>query len=631
MVLALFAACNKNDLQNSGPDKPVAQFKADTSVVLPGSFVVLTSDQKPAKDSFRVLLGTTSVVLLKTDSNKMTFQVPVLPAGMYKLNLKAAGGQDSLALIIAPYTPVANPAAYLGQLQTTLQQLTDSLGQYQVSGLSTTAELSFIRQLQVVISRSMNSLSADQQQLLALLAQQAAFDSRSVLPFADTTYVIQRTTQQADPAALLEQELNQALQAYQTLQPLATQAGLLSKLWMAGARNSDGITYQLVTQLYTIQKLRLRLQVHRASNVAGIASGEFLTTNGSGTTAQPLQAVRGRSVVQQFRARFRTLEAGDGALLNGKAGALFQNTAQLTTNDQLLGQQWQQVKTRFGTALSDVQAGYPLYQNPIPAQSKSKLAPVPAGALTITNVSHSKIAVTAAVEPGNALRLSFSSSDSLLAEGTPFTFQVTYSQPLLQRTVTFTEQALFQNYASVTIGTQVWMSENLAVTKFRNGDNIPYVGWGPTWATLKTPAWCFYNNDPATVPVYGLLYNWYAVGDPRGLAPAGWHVARKAEWTNLVAFTGGGAAAGGALKAVSPLWVAPNTGATNSSGFTALPGGMRGNGGTYVGLGLNGGWWTADAYGPNGAWFYSLSNNQTAVYVGGASKQDGYSVRCIRD
>ena len=96
------------------------------------------------------------------------------------------------------------------------------------------------------------------------------------------------------------------------------------------------------------------------------------------------------------------------------------------------------------------------------------------------------------------------------------------------------------------------------------------------WATLTTGAYCYYNNDSATyAATYGKLYNWYAVNDPRGLAPAGWHVPSDAEWTELINCLGGEDVAGGKMKAVSALWYSPNTGATNSSGFTGLPGGYR--------------------------------------------------------
>ena len=113
------------------------------------------------------------------------------------------------------------------------------------------------------------------------------------------------------------------------------------------------------------------------------------------------------------------------------------------------------------------------------------------------------------------------------------------------------------------------------MSHYRNGDSIPEVTDPNIFDTLTTGAWCNYNNDPANEAIYGKLYNWYSVNDPRGLAPQGWHVPADSEWTILTTFLGGSAIAGSALKDTSSLWGSPNTGSTNSSGFSGLPGGYR--------------------------------------------------------
>ena len=140
-------------------------------------------------------------------------------------------------------------------------------------------------------------------------------------------------------------------------------------------------------------------------------------------------------------------------------------------------------------------------------------------------------------------------------------------------------------YQTVKIGDQWWMAENLKVTCYRNGDAIPNITDGTTWASLSTGAYCEYNNDINNVATYGRLYNWYAVTDSRNIAPAGWHVPSDAEWKQLEMYLGmsqseadatgwRGTDEGGKLKEVGTMhWNSPNTGATNESGFTALPGG----------------------------------------------------------
>jgi len=131
-------------------------------------------------------------------------------------------------------------------------------------------------------------------------------------------------------------------------------------------------------------------------------------------------------------------------------------------------------------------------------------------------------------------------------------------------------------YQVVRIGNQCWMAENLRTTRYANGDAIPQVTGNSTWSSLSTGAWCWYDNDNQYENPYGKLYNWHAVADSRNICPAGWHVPTDAEWDALANFLGGSNVAGGKMKATGTAhWNSPNTDATNSSGFTGLPGGYR--------------------------------------------------------
>lgn len=632
LLLVFVWGCKKTDLKSSLPVEPLPTFRLDTANVLPSTIQILRTDQRVQKDSFQVQFGPVVVPLVRLDSLQYALLVPVLPAGTYYLKLKAAGVKDSLPITILPFSSIPDPAAFVGQLQQDVARLTDSLQTFAVAGTVSTPELNFLRQLHQQLQRNLAALTADQQAALALYLSRLPFDRSALSSFtADTTYLWQHLAPHADPASWLETEVRAAQLTAATLAGFTTHTQQLARMWSVSPQGIHGPAYQLTLQLLTYQKLKLRQQLLRAASVAGIASGDLLTADGSGTQSKPLQAVRNRSAVQRFQARYRTMEAGDGALFNGLAGQVFAASQQQAALEPQLNQQWQALQQRFPAALSEVVSSYPGFQFSFPQQATFKTAAVPTAWLSVVRISNPTIRVTTTVEPTGVMRFTFGSSDTALADGTAFTFDVVYTQPALQRSISFTQQARFQNYASVIIGSQEWMSENLAVTTFRNGDPIPYVGWGPTWATLKTPAWCFYNNDPATVPVYGILYNWYAVADPRGLAPAGWHVPSDAEWNTLINSLGGQAAAGGSMKAVSPLWNAPNTGATNSSGFTALPGGFRGNGGTYDRLGKNGSWWSSNQSSANGAFFRTVFFDQAAASRAAASKQDGLSVRCIKD
>ncbi|WP_264521130.1 fibrobacter succinogenes major paralogous domain-containing protein [Flavobacterium sp. N1994] len=185
---------------------------------------------------------------------------------------------------------------------------------------------------------------------------------------------------------------------------------------------------------------------------------------------------------------------------------------------------------------------------------------------------------------------------------------------------------------TVKIGQQTWMKKNLAVEKYRNGDAIPQVTDPNQWLTLTTGAWCYYNNDANNDKVYGKLYNWYAVNDPRGLAPEGWHVPSKEEWTTLADYLGGAPVAGAALKETGTThWLAPNAGATNSTGFTGVPGGYRND--TFANLGFYSFYWstTPNADNPQRCWNTALFSQTTYLGSGTNDKMLGISVRCVKD
>ena len=190
-------------------------------------------------------------------------------------------------------------------------------------------------------------------------------------------------------------------------------------------------------------------------------------------------------------------------------------------------------------------------------------------------------------------------------------------------------------YHQVTIGTQVWLVENLKTTKYRNGDALPNVTVDSVWnnqSITSTGAYCNYNNDGANILVYGHLYNWYAVNDSRGLAPAGWHIPSKTEWETLTTYLGGDTLAGGKLKeAGTAHWLAPNTGATNSTGFTAVPGGFRMYSGKSEMIGTFGVWWTSTISDDFSALNCGMFNDNTEATVSVNRKANGSSIRCIKD
>lgn len=188
-------------------------------------------------------------------------------------------------------------------------------------------------------------------------------------------------------------------------------------------------------------------------------------------------------------------------------------------------------------------------------------------------------------------------------------------------------------YKTIQIGTQIWMAENLRVSKFRTGELIQNIVDNSQWANFSKSAFCYCNNEVQSEKEYGKLYNWFAVNDPKNICPVGWHIPSVGEWNTLVSFLGGANQAGGNLKEIETKhWNSPNADATNSDGFTALPAGFRDSGGdglfhnfNEVAMYWNGGF-------SQGLTFISRISNSSGKYeTFGVSKTVGASVRCIKD
>jgi uncharacterized protein (TIGR02145 family) len=188
-------------------------------------------------------------------------------------------------------------------------------------------------------------------------------------------------------------------------------------------------------------------------------------------------------------------------------------------------------------------------------------------------------------------------------------------------------------YKTVTIGTQTWMAENLRTTKYNDGTPIPKVTDLAIWSGLITGAYCNYNNTASidTIATYGRLYNWYAVNTGK-LAPKGWHVPTDAEWTTLTNYLGSEDIAGGKLKETGTThWYSPNLGATNATGFTALPGGSRSGDGLFDVIGDYGFYWSSTEYDSDDAYYRALTHLISDVGSDYYVKELGFSVRCIKD
>jgi uncharacterized protein (TIGR02145 family) len=234
--------------------------------------------------------------------------------------------------------------------------------------------------------------------------------------------------------------------------------------------------------------------------------------------------------------------------------------------------------------------------------------------------------------------MQFKAGDILKFTGTSGIYStIVMDEPAQNKTITFLFVACIDgdnnNYPVVQIGDRLWMAENLKTTKYNNGTIIPLVTNNAIWQNLSTGAYSWYNNNETLYKkTYGALYNWYSM-DTKNICPAGWHVPTNNEWSALETYLGGYSVAGGKMKEVGiAQWDSPNTDATNSSGFSALPGGGRIEDGSFTELGIGGYFWSSSQASETevcgrGLWYDDAELNGDCDTF----KNYGLSVRCIRD
>jgi uncharacterized protein (TIGR02145 family) len=252
----------------------------------------------------------------------------------------------------------------------------------------------------------------------------------------------------------------------------------------------------------------------------------------------------------------------------------------------------------------------------------------PVGADTVSSVN----AIVLGLTPGTTYHFRIKAFNSL---GTAYGEDISFIPP---SSVTDIDT---NTYPTVTIGSQTWMAQNLKTTRYNTGDSLLYSTRfsSSSWGSLNSGGYCWYMYNLKCKDVYGALYNWYAGKDSRNVCPTGWHVPSKDEWLTLVNYLGGDSIAGGKLKEAGTLhWANPNTGATNESGFTALPGGYRSHltnfedyGFTYL---IRGGCWIVSSeYEQDSTCVYviSASSSTTGMILHLGEKKYGCSIRCLKD
>jgi uncharacterized protein (TIGR02145 family) len=256
---------------------------------------------------------------------------------------------------------------------------------------------------------------------------------------------------------------------------------------------------------------------------------------------------------------------------------------------------------------------------------------------SIIQYNKKKTAVTGSKGTQAAIDMEYTNGDRLKLTGVSGIYSsVITDVPVSDKTITFAFEVCTDgdnnNYPVVKIYEQVWMAENLKTTRYNDGiTSINYVSLDASWGILTAPAYCWYFYNEAYKNIYGALYNWYTV-NTGNLCPTGWHMPNDTEWATLINNLGGESVAGGKLKETGLIhWIDPNIGATNGSGFTALPGESRLYSGSFGAgtIGYSGYWWSTPELDASNSWAFSLSYDFNGISKMYFDKKYGFSVRCL--
>ena len=400
----------------------------------------------------------------------------------------------------------------------------------------------------------------------------------------------------------------------------------------------------------------LHSNINRSENTANGVYALFFNTSGYANTANGVEALNYNTIGNYNTAN------GKGALYNNTTGSTntangyyslynnttgYQNTAVGASSLASSTTANQNTAIGFGalasttTGSNNTALGY--YAN-VASNNLTNATAIGANAVVTNNntIQLGDISVTNVVTSGQYTGSGFktptgTNTQYLMADGSTSAGQTATISAMQAQIATMQTQiaALLSQVngllSTVTIGAQLWTKHNLNVSTYRNGDSIPQVTDPTVWASLTTGAWCYYNNDSANDAIYGKLYNWYAVNDPRGLAPVGYHISTDAEWSTSIDYLGQNP--GGKMKESGTThWENPNTGANNSSGFLGLPGGFRSADGAFVDLGRGELWWSStEDDSANASWTRNVNNYSGDIGRYAFNKIFGFSVRCIKD
>jgi len=632
VALVLLMSCSKND--DAKVDEPISAYVLVTDELTPGDIVEIKSDKTLTFSNVDIVLNNTTIKAYKISDFSFVFTLPVIPPGKYSLQLPTIDKNLILDLNVKTYIPITNPTQVIATYIVTRNECFEEMKKNTsvVQSPTSPETLLMIDQIKQEWDYQYSQNNEKDKELLAYVLQKQKispewFKVSNDLP---ANYYNKISATASDTGDKLV-SIAKTFVTYQVLAvgsiPFVIGSGGLFTI----APNPFTAVFFLVSfSSYVVSKEAARRRAMDVGSLKGVA--EELTN----FSAQKTAALQFSNNVEKkigISVKFRNLKNSDAAI-HPDIQASFSGESELVLKDN-------EVKSLYQKALQfteKLKGSFLSYSPAIGTTSeRSMVLPVAGSEIIVKGSSEPIITISSKmVGIDNLIKVSSTSTQDV-----NFNLKIAYKRKIDGKEIVKDIACIYKpsspcddtatSYPTVTIGGQVWMQKNLNVCKYRNGDDIPQVQDQTAWAALKTGAWCYYENKTTNGTVYDKLYNWYAVKDPRGLAPAGYHIPTDAEWTTLTTFLGGELVAGKKMKAVTGWPFYPGVTNTNSSGFSGLPGGYRDTW-RFETLTYGGNWWSASEVDTVHAWYRNLSYADDGYVIrNSTNKVNGFSVRCLKD
>jgi uncharacterized protein (TIGR02145 family) len=621
--ILLFTSCSKDETTK----EPTASYSLQSSETLPGEVVEIKTSKENKEQEIEVLLDGKPVKAYANGGYSYVFMTPVLPSGNYNIILPSNKDNATLKIKIGDYVAITKPEEVINEF---INKRDESFEEIKKIG-ATPETLLLIDQMKQEWEFQYSKVSeADKLQLAYILQKNTInpdwFSAPSEYP---ESYYNKSTVFALDAGEKLVSTAKEFVTAETVC--LASIPALVGtgRLFIAAPNFVTGAIFVATFTVFIVSREVAIYKAKQVGSLKGVAEAVSDLSNKTGD----LVLVRDVDTDISLKVNFRNLKEAD---LN-----IQPDITKAFNGEKKFAEEDGKIKKLYDQAIQFTQKLKGSFANHMAGIGKT-----PERSMTLavldkdiivkgSNNADVKISTTLNGEVRKIKATSSSTKDI------DFTLKIAYKREVDGKEITKDIACVYKaksacgpvtdidgnTYTTITIGTQCWTQQNLNVSKYRNGDLIPQVTDAAQWANLTTGAWCYYQNSNGAA---GKLYNWYALNDPRGLAPEGYHIPTSYELTQVLPGSLQNYESGGSLKSTTG-WDSPNTGATNSSGFTALPGGRRDESGAFLNYGRGASFWASSESDATKGQSIDIYSEYSFITESQLNKKFGLSVRCVKD